>query len=482
MKINTVLKSTVRATAIGLLLSSCFTFGGKDEIKDPINPPTPPVIPDSTNNAIPNIPPLKFKPPFDTPTGRNENFIFLDGPGDAYKVDAINKLILSGSSSYTLLVPSSIDGLISDNRYLQGRYAGFYGELYVTDNINSKNLRTLFNFYTINPVTRHETSVLNSIEVGNTVHFDLKDVFYNTKAEPVNGNYDRVRIKSVVPSNLISSGIATITYNRTVIKNNVGIITGYKVTGFNITALKPNPTSIPIEIVIDKFPESGKSTYKVTINNGFKNFDGNEYFELDVAASVNHPGTPKLKAPYSYTPNSLPETIIFPDWVQYLPKDLLKNQKHIKHIGFNRVEVIEGSLFNNMTQVVDINVESVDFLGSDGTYHLKIIGYDTFRNALKLKSIKFPPTLTHLGDQCFFNCKLLTKVGFTNTNAVPKGLDYTGSIERSYSYRAFDVDAGNRVYAYVPDALKNEYKNSIDPGGSKFRGLPGPSIKSITEF
>lgn len=467
---------------LSLSLTSCFTFGGKDEIEDPINPPVkPPTEADTTGNG--SIPPLTFKFPFDTSTSRNEHFIFLDGPGLTYKVDVINKLILSGSSSYTLSVPSSIDGSITENRYLQGRYAGFYGELYVTDNINSKNLRTLFNFYTINPVTQHQNSILNSIEVGNTVHFDLSDVFYNMKMEPVNGvTYDRVRIKSMVPNNLISSGIATITYNRTAVRNNVGIITGYKTTGFNITALKKLTTGLPIEIVIDKFPESGKSTYKVTINNGFKVFDGNEYFELDVAASVNHPGTPKLKVPYSHTPNSLPETIIFPDWVQYLPKDLLKNQKHIKHIGFNRVETIEGSLFNNMSQVVDINVESVDFLGSDGNYHLKVIGYDTFRNALKLKSIKFPPTLTHLGDQSFFNCKLLTKVGFTNTNVPPKGLDYTGSIERSYSYRAFDVDAGNRVFAYVPSNLKNEYKNSIDPGGSKFRGLPGPSIKDISEF
>ncbi len=468
---------------LSLSLTSCFTFGGKDEIEDPINPPVKPPIHDSINNGgNGSIPPLAFKFPYDTPAGRNEYFIFLDGPGDAYKVDAINKLILSGSSSYTLSVPSSIDGTISDNRYLQGRYAGFYGELYVTDNINSKNLRTLFNFYTINPANQHQTTVLNSMEVGNTLHFDLTDVFYNMKAQPVEGNYDRVRIKSVIPNNLINSGIATITYNRTAIRNNVGIITGYKTTGFNITALKKLTTGLPIEIIIDKFPESGKSTYKVTINNGFKIFDGNEYFELDVTASLIHPGTPKLKTPYSYTPNSLPETIIFPDWVRYLPKDLLKNQKHIKHIGFNRVETIEGSLFNNMTQVVDINVESVNFLGTDGAYHLKVIGYDTFRNALKLKSIKFPPTLTHLGDQSFFNCKQLTKVGFTNTTSVPKGLDYTGAIERSYCYRAFDVDTGNRVFAYVPDALKNEYKNSIDPGGSKFRGLPGPSIKDISEF
>lgn len=468
---------------LSLSLSSCFTFGGKDEIEDPINPPVPPPTEADTTGNHQNIPPLKFKPPFDTPAGRSEHFIFLDGPGDAYKVDAINKLILSGSSSYTLSIPSSIDGSISDNRYLQGRYAGFYGELYITDNKNSKNLRTLFNFYTINPANQYQTTVLNSIEVGNTVHFDLSDVFYNTKATPVNGGtYDRVRIQSVIPSNLITSGIATITYNRIAIRNNVGIITGYKTTGFNITALKRLTTGLPIEIVIDKFPDSGKSTYKVTVNNGFKVFDGNEYFELDTTASINHPGTPKLKVPYSYTPNSLPETIIFPDWVKYLPKDLLKNQKNIKHIGFNRVEVIEGSLFNNMTQVVDINVETVDFLGSDGTYHLKIIGYDTFRNALKLKSIKFPPTLTHLGDQSFFNCKLLTKVGFTNTLVPTKGLDYTGSIERSYSYRAFDVDAGNRVFAYVPSNLKNEYKNSIDPGGSKFRGLPGPSIKDISEY
>ena len=465
---------------LSLSLTSCFTFGGKDEIKDPIVPPVkPPISQDSSHTPIP---PLKFKPPYDTAAGRNEHFIFLDGPGLMYKVDAINKLILSGSSSYTLSVPSSTDGSISDNRYLQGRYAGFYGELYVTDNINSKNLRTLFNFYTINPANQHQTTVLNTIEVGNTVHFDLSDVFYNTKAAPVNDNYDRVRIKSVVPNNLISSGIATITYNRTAVRNNVGIITGYNVTGFNITALKKLTTGLPIIIEIDKFPDSGLSTYKVTINNGFKVFDGNEYFELDGPASINHPGTPKLKVPYSYTANSLPETIIFPDWVQYLPKDLLKNQKNIKHIGFNRVETIEGSLFNNMTQVVDINVESVDFLGSDGNYHLKVIGYDTFRNALKLKSIKFPPTLTHLGDQSFFNCKLLTKVGFTNVASAPKGLDYTGSIERSYSYRAFDVDVGNRVFAYVPSNLKNEYKNSIDPGGSKFRGLPGPSIKDISEF
>lgn len=471
-------KHILTTLLLSLSLTSCLTFGGKDEIEDPIVPPIkPPISQDSSHTPIP---PLKFKPPYDTPAGRNEHFIFLDGPGSNYKIDAINKLILSGSSSYTLSIPSSTDGSISDNRYLQGRYVGFYGELYITDNINSKNLRTLFNFYTINPVNQHQTTVLNSIEVGNTVHFDLPDVFYNTKAAPVDGNYDRVRIKLVIPNNLISSGIATITYNRTAVRNNVGIITGYKTTGFNITALKSYNKKI--EIVIDKFPDSGKSTYKVTINNGFKVFDGNEYFELDVTASINHPGTPKLKVPYSYTPNSLPETIIFPDWVKYLPKDLLKNQKNIKHIGFNRVETIEGSLFNNMTQVVDINVESVDFLGSDGAYHLKVIGYDTFRNALKLKSIKLPPTLTHLGDQSFFNCKLLTKVGFTNTTVPPKGLDYTGSIERSYSYRAFEVDAGNRVFAYVPSNLKNEYKNSIDPGGSKFRGLPGPSIKDISEF
>ena len=112
---------------------------------------------------------------------------------------------------------------------------------------------------------------------------------------------------------------------------------------------------------------------------------------------------------------------------------------------------------------------SAPICNSDGEtvqYTLAWIGSNTFQNNKKLRSVKFPASLTSLGNECFKGCSNLQKADLSPVT----GLTYFGT-------QVFNACTSLTGYFYLPPAITALQNNAFN--GTKISGFYGPGITQI---
>ena len=352
----------------------------------------------------------------------DNNTIFLDRNVE----QEITGRVIKGSGNYKIETGSTAAATVRSQGgklYATGIGEGVAGKIKITDLTYNKAVE--IPVYTMKPFKAQNTPT--ELVVGDAATVNFEGVYTTTTVE--NERYDRVK---VINGN---SSVVSIEFVYNEVRNDVGQVTGKVVKGFTITGLKAGATTV-------KFTNGdGQTTqFPVTV----KVFNPEEYF------SVDGDGVLTVK-----TGVRLPKTIKLPDNAKKLPKNAFQGQTQVEYIDFNNVEVIEGSLFDNMS-VGYISVKKVVMP------KVKKVGYDTFRNARNLHSVEFPATLELLGVQCFKGCSALYAVAFRGVNP-PEAVTYDDHKGASLA-AAFDTDTNNKRRLFVPSASSVRYSSVVGKG------------------
>ena len=133
----------------------------------------------------------------------------------------------------------------------------------------------------------------------------------------------------------------------------------------------------------------------------------------------------------------------------------------LKTVDVSSVKTIGSNCFEDCKELEEISLPAVTTL--DGVYN-------TFRNALKLKTVRFGDNITHLGVSTFYLCASLTKVIITNTSQVCDIVNISsdsgaGAFANCYHFygivnETYNPDGLKDGYIYVPDALVDSYKTA----------------------
>lgn len=360
------------------------------------------------------------------------DIIFLKKNVETDVTDWVKK----GSGNYTVSTPNTSvvreAGKKNGRLYAIGLSEGSNSEIVFKD--IDKNEEVRVPVYVIAPFTA--VGVPASMTANDVQTLNLTGV-YNTGSidNEVNKHYDRVTITT-------NNGKAEATLVTDDVRNNVGQVVGKITTGIKITAKQAG------EAVIQLTNGDGQSlqikfTVTAYVANNFFNVDADGV--LTVKSGV-----------------TLPAEVVLPSNAKKVAEKAFKNQPNVTTIDFNNVTEIEGSLFNNMANPTGINITKVIMR------KVEKVGYDTFRNAVKLEVIDFPATLKFLGKEAFKGCNKLRAVAFRSATP-PKGITYTGSeIPGGKADSAFDADGGNKVRLFIPIGSAAAYKASLNTD-SKFK-------------
>ena len=341
--------------------------------------------------------------------------------------------VKKGSGNYTVSTPNTSvvkeAGKKNGKLYAIGLAEGTNGEIIFKDIDKGEEVRVPV--YVIAPFTAADVPA--SMAANDVQTFNLTGV-YNTGTVQ-NGRYDRVTITT-------NNGKAEATLVTDDVRNNVGQVVGKITTGIKITAKQAG------EAVIQLTNGDGQSlqikfTVTAYVANNFFNVDADGV--LTVKSGV-----------------TLPAEVVLPSNAKKVAEKAFKNQPNVTTIDFNNVTEIEGSLFDNMANPTGINITKVIMR------KVEKVGYDTFRNAVKLEVVDFPATLKFLGKEAFKGCNKLRAVAFRSATP-PKGITYTGSeIPGGKADSAFDADGGNKVRLFIPIGSAAAYKASLNTD-SKFK-------------
>lgn len=343
--------------------------------------------------------------------------------------------VKKGSGNYTVSTPNTSvvkeAGKKNGRLYAIGLAEGTNGKIIFKDLDYNETVNVPV--YVIAPFTA--VGVPASMAVNDVQTLNLTGVYNTGTLE--NGRYDRVTITT-------NNGKAEATLVTNDVKNNVGQKIGEITTAIKITAKQAG------EAVIQLTNGDGQSLeIKFTVTA----YVANNYFNVDADGVLTvKPGV------------TLPAEVVLPSNAKKVAEKAFKNQPNVTTIDFNNVTEIEGSLFDNTASVMGINITKVIMR------KVEKVGYDTFRNAVRLKVIEFPSTLKFLGNQSLFGCTALRAVAFRSTTP-PKGMTYSGSeLEKAES--VFDTDRGNRVRLFIPISSAAAYQTALNTD-SKFRYLKG---------
>ncbi len=344
----------------------------------------------------------------------------------------VTNWVKKGSGNYTVSTPNTSvvreAGKKNGRLYAIGLSEGSNSEIVFKD--IDKNEEVRVPVYVIAPFTA--VGVPASMTANDVQTLNLTGV-YSTTA--VDGRHDRVTITA-------NNGKAEATLVTRDVRNNVGQVVAKITTGIKITAKQAG------EAVIQLTNGDGQSleikfTVTAYVANNFFNVDADGV--LTVKSGV-----------------TLPAEVVLPSNAKKVAEKAFKNQPNVTTIDFNNVTEIEGSLFDNMANPTGINITKVIMR------KVEKVGYDTFRNAVKLEVVDFPATLKFLGKEAFKGCNKLRAVAFRSATP-PKGITYTGSeIPGGKADSAFDADGGNKVRLFIPIGSAAAYKASLNTD-SKFK-------------
>lgn len=117
---------------------------------------------------------------------------------------------------------------------------------------------------------------------------------------------------------------------------------------------------------------------------------------------------------------------------------------------------------------VDLDL-SAPICNSDGEtvqYTLAWIGSNTFQDNKKLRSVKFPASLTSLGNECFRGCSNLQKADLTPATGLT-----------SFGTQVFNACTSLTGYFYLPPAITALQNNAFN--GTKISGFYAPGMASM---
>lgn len=399
------------------------TIKGKEEGNDDI------IVTDHRGNSATIKVTVKAKT-VKTPKGFEvkSDIIFLKKNVETDVTDWVKK----GSGNYTVSTPNTSvvreAGKKNGRLYAIGLSEGSNSEIVFKD--IDKNEEVRVPVYVIAPFTA--VGVPASMTANDVQTLNLTGV-YSTTA--VDGRHDRVTITA-------NNGKAEATLVTRDVRNNVGQVVAKITTGIKITAKEAG------EAVIQLTNGDGQSLeIKFTVTA----YVANNYFNVDAD------GVLTVKSGVT-----LPAEVVLPSNAKKVAEKAFKNQPNVTTIDFNNVTEIEGSLFDNMANPTGINITKVIMR------KVEKVGYDTFRNAVKLEVVDFPATLKFLGKEAFKGCNKLRAVAFRSATP-PKGITYTGSeIPGGKADSAFDADGGNKVRLFIPIGSTAAYKASLNTD-SKFK-------------
>ena len=399
------------------------TIKGKEEGNDDI------IVTDHRGNSAIIKVTVKAKT-VKTPKGFEvkSDIIFLKKNVETDVTDWVKK----GSGNYTVSTPNTSvvreAGKKNGRLYAIGLSEGSNSEIVFKD--IDKNEEVRVPVYVIAPFTA--VGVPASMTANDVQTLNLTGV-YSTTA--VDGRHDRVTITA-------NNGKAEATLVTRDVRNNVGQVVAKITTGIKITAKEAG------EAIIQLTNGDGQSLeIKFTVTA----YVANNYFNVDADGVLTiKPGV------------RLPAEVVLPSNAKKVAEKAFKNQPNVTTIDFNNVTEIEGSLFDNMANPTGINITKVIMR------KVEKVGYDTFRNAVKLEVVDFPATLKFLGKEAFKGCNKLRAVAFRSATP-PKGITYTGSeIPGGKADSAFDADGGNKVRLFIPIGSTAAYKASLNTD-SKFK-------------
>lgn len=399
------------------------TIKGKEEGSDDI------IVTDHRGNSATIKVTVKAKT-VKTPKGFEvkSDIIFLKKNVETDVTDWVKK----GSGNYTVSTPNTSvvreAGKKNGRLYAIGLSEGSNSEIVFKD--IDKNEEVRVPVYVIAPFTA--VGVPASMTANDVQTLNLTGV-YSTTA--VDGRHDRVTITA-------NNGKAEATLVTRDVRNNVGQVVAKITTGIKITAKEAG------EAIIQLTNGDGQSLeIKFTVTA----YVANNYFNVDADGVLTiKPGV------------RLPAEVVLPSNAKKVAEKAFKNQPNVTTIDFNNVTEIEGSLFDNMANPTGINITKVIMR------KVEKVGYDTFRNAVKLEVVDFPATLKFLGKEAFKGCNKLRAVAFRSATP-PKGITYTGSeIPGGKADSAFDADGGNKVRLFIPIGSAAAYKASLNTD-SKFK-------------
>lgn len=399
------------------------TIKGKEEGSDDI------IVTDHRGNSATIKVTVKAKT-VKTPKGFEvkSDIIFLKKNVETDVTDWVKK----GSGNYTVSTPNTSvvreAGKKNGRLYAIGLSEGSNSEIVFKD--IDKNEEVRVPVYVIAPFTA--VGVPASMTANDVQTLNLTGV-YSTTA--VDGRHDRVTITA-------NNGKAEATLVTRDVRNNVGQVVAKITTGIKITAKEAG------EAIIQLTNGDGQSLeIKFTVTA----YVANNYFNVDADGVLTiKPGV------------RLPAEVVLPSNAKKVAEKAFKNQPNVTTIDFNNVTEIEGSLFDNMANPTGINITKVIMR------KVEKVGYDTFRNAVKLEVVDFPATLKFLGKEAFKGCNKLRAVAFRSATP-PKGITYTGSeIPGGKADSAFDADGGNKVRLFIPIGSTAAYKASLNTD-SKFK-------------
>lgn len=399
------------------------TIKGKEEGSDDI------IVTDHRGNSATIKVTVKAKT-VKTPKGFEvkSDIIFLKKNVETDVTDWVKK----GSGNYTVSTPNTSvvreAGKKNGRLYAIGLSEGSNSEIVFKD--IDKNEEVRVPVYVIAPFTA--VGVPASMTANDVQTLNLTGV-YSTTA--VDGRHDRVTITA-------NNGKAEATLVTRDVRNNVGQVVAKITTGIKITAKEAGEAIIQLT---NGDGQSLKIKFTVTA------YVANNYFNVDADGVLTiKPGV------------RLPAEVVLPSNAKKVAEKAFKNQPNVTTIDFNNVTEIEGSLFDNMANPTGINITKVIMR------KVEKVGYDTFRNAVKLEVVDFPATLKFLGKEAFKGCNKLRAVAFRSATP-PKGITYTGSeIPGGKADSAFDADGGNKVRLFIPIGSAAAYKASLNTD-SKFK-------------